>query len=106
MAAAYDTLKEFVIQLAKEDPHFMVFPHNLSEYELIKDLPPPIKTPDDLLDDIDNWLTHFLQAKPRISGGNTYTALLIGLSIPFPKLVKSLSLCLRNKCFGLWKACI
>jgi len=104
MAAVYDALEEFITQLADEDPHFVVFPHNLSEYESIEDLPPPIETPDDLPDDIEEWLTYFPGAKPRISGGDTYTALLIGLSIPFPKLVKSLSAWMRNKRFGLWMA--
>jgi len=49
------------------------------------------------------WLI-FLKAKPHILGGDTYTLLLIGLNIPFPKLVKSLSTWMQNKCFGLWKA--
>jgi len=104
MAAVFDALEDFLTQLADEDPHFVVFPHNLSEYESIEDLPLPIKTPDDLQSDIDEWLTYFLGAKPQISGGDTYTALLIGLSIPFPKVVKSLSAWMRNKRFGLWKA--
>jgi len=33
MAAVYDALEEFVAQMAEEDPNFVVFPHNLSEYE-------------------------------------------------------------------------
>jgi len=103
MAAVFDALEDFVTQLAEEDPHFVVFPHNLSKYESIEDLPPPIETPDDLPNNIDEWLTYFLGAKPQISGGDTYMALLIGLSIPFPKLVKLLSAWMRNKCFGLWK---
>jgi len=104
MVAVYNALKEFVIQLAKEDPHFVVFPHNLSKYKLLEDLPLPIKTLDDLPDNINNWLMYFPQAKPCISGGDTYTTLLIRLSIPFPKLVKSLSAWMKNKRFGLWKA--
>jgi len=76
----------------------------LSRYESVEDLPPPIETTDDLPDDIDEWLDYFPQAKPRFSGGNTYTALLIGLSVPFPKLIKNLSRWMRNKRFGLWKA--
>jgi len=61
MVTVYSTLEEFVIQLAEEDPHFVVFPHNLSEYESesIEDLPPPIKNPDNLPDDIGNWLMYF-----------------------------------------------
>jgi len=33
-----------------------------------------------------------------------YTALLISLSIPFPKLIKNLSTWMHNKCYGIWKA--
>jgi len=52
---------------------------------------------DDLPDDINDWLTYFPQVKLHILGGNTYMALLIGLSVPFPKLVKSLSSWMRSK---------
>jgi len=104
MAAVYNALEEFVAQMVEEDPKFVVFPHNLSEYESMEDLPPPIKTPDDLPDAIDEWLMYFPQEKPRTSGGDTYTMLLIGLSVPFPKLINNLSAWMRNKCYGLWKA--
>jgi len=104
MAAVFDVLEEFVMTLVEEDPNFVVFPHNVSEYELVKELPPLIKTLDDLPSDIDKWLMYFPQAKLRVSGGDTYTALLIGLSIPLPKLVKNLSTWMWSKCYGLWKA--
>jgi len=104
MAAVYNALEEFVTQLAEEDPHYIVYPHNLSKYESMEDLPPPTEMADNLPDDIDEWLTYFPQAKPFILGGDTYTALLIGFSMPFPKLVKSLSSWMRNKCYSLWKA--
>jgi len=104
MAAVYNALEEFVMQLADEDPHFVVYPYNLSTYELAEDLPPLIETVDDIPDDIDEWLEYFPQAKSQISGGDTYTALLIRLSIPLPKLVKNLSAWMHNKRFGLWKA--
>jgi len=48
------------MQMAEDNPHFVLFPHNLSKYELVEDLPPPIETPDDLPDDIDKWLTYLL----------------------------------------------
>jgi len=31
MAVVYNALEEFVTQLAEEDPHFVIYPHNLSE---------------------------------------------------------------------------
>jgi len=104
MAAVFNALEEFVATLAEEDPSFVVFPHNVSEYESVDNLPPPIESPEDLPGDIDDWLTYFPQAKLRVSGGDTYTSLLIGLSVPLPKLVKNLSAWMRNKRYGLWKA--
>jgi len=84
MAAVYNALEDFVVHMAEEDPQFVIFPYRLSDYKSIKDLPPPIKTMDDLPDNIDKWLDYFPQAKPRVTGGNTYMALLIGLSTPSP----------------------
>jgi len=67
MVAVFDALEEFVMQLTNEDPNFVVFPHNVSEYKSVDGLPPPIETPDNLPGDIDEWLTYFPQAKPRTS---------------------------------------
>jgi len=104
MAAVFDTLEEFVTQLADEDPNFVVYPCNLSNYKSVEDLPSLIETVEDLPDDIDEWLEYFPGAKPCVSGGDMYTALLIRLSIPLPKLIKNLSAWMRNKRFGLGKA--
>jgi len=59
MAVVFDMRKEFVMQLAEEDTHFVAFPHNLSKYELVENLPPPIETPDDLPGNINKWLMYF-----------------------------------------------
>jgi len=104
IVAIYDVLEEFIVQLAEEDPHFVVFPYRLSNYKLIKDLPPQIETLDDLPDDINEWLDYFPQAKPWVSGDDTYTTLLIEISIPFPKLIKNLSTWMQDKRFSQWKA--
>jgi len=104
MAVVYDALKDFVTQLADKDPYFVVFPHNLSKYKSVDELLPAIEMAEDLPNDIDKWLTYFLQAKLHISGRDTYTSLLIGLSAPQPKLVKALSTWMQNKWYGLWKA--
>ncbi len=97
MAAVYDALEEFVMQLADEDLNFVMYPYNLSWYELIEDLPPPIKTLEDLPKNIDEWLEYFLGMKPWVTSRDMYMALLIGLSIPLPKLVKNLSMWMQNK---------
>jgi len=59
---------------------------------------------EDLPEDIDEWLIYFPQAKPWVSGGNTYTTVLLGFSIPFPKLMKQLSHWFMKKQHGLWLA--
>jgi len=104
MAAVYNALEEFIMQFVEEDPHFVVYPYKLSAYELIDDLPPLIETPDDIPDDIDEWLKYFPGAKLQMTGGDMCTALLVGMSKPLPKVVKSLSAWLCNKKFGLWQA--
>jgi len=104
MVAVYNALEEFVVQMAEEDPQFVVFLYNLSNYKSMDDLPPPIETTDDLLDDIEEWLLYFPQAKPWISGSDMYMALLSGLSVSFPKVIKNLSDWMHSKCFGIWKA--
>jgi len=104
MVAVFDTLEDFMTHLVDEDPNFVVFPHNLSDYESVEDLPPPIETPDDLPGNIDEWLMYFPQEKLRISSRDTYTTLLVRMSILLPKVVKNLSAWMRNKQFSLWKA--
>jgi len=104
MAAVYDALEEFMSQFTDEDPNFIVYPYKVSKYESTDDLPPPIETPDDIPDDVDDWLEYFPGAKPRTTGGDTYTQLLVGMSKPLPKVIKNLSAWMRNKKFGLWYA--
>jgi len=104
MAAVYNALEEFIITFADEDPNFVVFPYKLSAYNLIEDLLPPIETTEDIPDDIEEWLKYFLGAKPQKTGGETYMALLVGMSKPLPKVVKNLSAWMHNKGFGLWRA--
>jgi len=103
MAAVYNVLEEFMTMLAEEDLHFVVYHHNLSKFNSVEDLLLPIETVDDLLDDINEWMTYFPQAKPCILGGDTCMVLLIDLSIPFPNLIKLLSAWMGNKHYGLWK---
>jgi len=43
MAAIFDALEEFISQLSEEDPHFVVYPYNLSAYDEVEDLPPRSK---------------------------------------------------------------
>jgi len=97
MAAVYNTLEEFILQFTDEDPNFVVYPYKLSNYESVDDLPPPIKTPDDIPDNVDDWLEYFPSMKLQVTGGNTYTQLLVGMSKPLPKVIKNLSAWMCNK---------
>jgi len=97
MAAVYSALEEFILTFTGEDPNFVGFPYKLSAYKSIEDLPPLIETTEDIPNNIEEWLEYFPRAKPWKTGGNTYTALLIGMSKPLPKVIKNLSTWMHNK---------
>jgi len=44
MATVFEALEEFVMTLVEEDPNFVVFPHNVIEYEVVEELPLLIET--------------------------------------------------------------
>jgi len=103
VATMYDHLERFINQMLDADAHFSVFPHNLSEYESINDLPEPIEDPDQLPDEVNEWLEYFPRARPRACGGYTYTQVLLGFHKPFPKIVKATASWFHKMKFGLWK---
>jgi len=70
----------------------------------MSELPPGVVDLDSLPEEIDNWLSYFPQAKPHAKGGNIYTALLIGLSMPSVTFIKKLSPWCKEKKFELWEA--
>jgi len=86
------------------DAHFSVFPHNLSKYETLEDLPEPIEDPDQLLADMDEWLEYFPGARPRACGGYTYTSILLRFHKLFPKVIKAMVSWFCKTKFGLWKS--
>jgi len=104
VATMYDHLERFINQMLDVDAHFSVFPHNLSEYDDIEDLPEPIEDPDQLPGEVDEWLEYFPGARPRARGGFTYTQVLLGFHELFPKIVKATALWFRKTKFGLWKS--
>jgi len=55
----------------------------------LKDLPKPIKDPDQLPADVDEWLEYFPDARPQAHRGYTYTLVLLGFHKLFPKIVKA-----------------
>ncbi len=101
--AMFDCLADFIEAAAEEDKQFQVFPYHLSRYKSATDLPAGIVDLDSLPEEVDDWLWYFLGAKPRVKGGNVYTALLIGLSTPFVTFIKKLSPWCKEKKYGLWE---
>jgi len=100
----FDCLADFIEAAADEDKHFRVFPYHLSRYKSVTDLPPLIMDVDSLPEEVDEWLSYFPGAKPRVKGGNVYTTILIGLSSPFVTFIKKLSPWCKEKKYGLWEA--
>ncbi len=86
--AMFDVLDNFLTKMKEADCHFTVFPHNLSQYGTLDNLPHVIEELEDLPTEVDDWLVYFPQAKPRYNGGDVYTTALLGCSIPLRKIMK------------------
>jgi len=85
----------------------MVFPHNLSPYGTLANLLSSIEEPEDWPTEVDDWLIYFPQAKPRFNGGDVYTTVLIGGSVPLGKLIKEQSdWFVTESQFRLWEVTI
>jgi len=104
--AVFDALDKFLTKMKEADCKFTVFPHNLSQYGTLDNLPHAIEDPDDLPMEVDKWLTYFPQAKPRYNGGDVYTSALLGCSVPLGKIMKENSNWFQETRFGLWEATI
>jgi len=73
--AMFDCLVDFIEAAGEEDKKFIVFPYNLSNYKAVSDLLAGVVDLDSQLEEIDEWLSYFPQAKPRSKGSNVYTAI-------------------------------
>jgi len=104
VSSMFEHLETFVSHMLEADAHFSVFPHNLSKYESIEDLPEPIEDPNQLPGKVDEWLEYFPGARPRAWGGYTYTSALLSFREPFTKVIKETALWLHKSKFGLWKS--
>jgi len=62
MDMMFKALDDFLTKM--KDQCFMVFPHNLSHYGTLTNLPKLIEDPEDLPLEADKWLTYFPQTKP------------------------------------------
>jgi len=96
-------LANFMIHMLEADTHFTMFPHNLSKYELLEDLPELLEDPDHIPSEVDDWLEYFPGAKPHASSSYMYNLALLGFSEPFPTVIKATATWLRKSKFGLWK---
>jgi len=99
----FEHLQNFMIHMLEADAHFTVFPHNLSDYNSLEDLPEMLEDPDHIPGEVDKWLEYFPGARPRASGGNTYTLALLSFHEPFPTVIKATVMWLQKTKFGLWK---
>jgi len=84
----FDVLDDFLTKMKEANCHFTVFPHNLSQYGTLDNLPHVIEELEDLRTEVDDWLVYFPQAKLRYNGGDVYTTALLGCSIPLGKIMK------------------
>jgi len=100
----FEHLENFMIHMLEADAHFTVFPHNLSKYKSLEDLPEPLEDPDHIPGEVDEWLAYFPGARPCVSGGYTYTSALLGFREPFPTVIKATASWLHKSKFGLWKS--
>ncbi len=104
--AMFDALDGFVTKMKEADRWFTVFPHNLSKYGTLENLPHIINDLENLPTEVDDWLVYFPQAKPRYNGGDVYTTALLGLTIPLGHIMKEQNDWFRETCYGLWEATI
>jgi len=104
IATMFEHLQALMNNLLEVDAHFTVFPHNLSEYKSINDLPEALDDPDLIPDEVEDWLTYFPGARPRARGGYTYTTALLGFHEPLTKVLKEAGPWFRKTKFGIWKS--
>jgi len=102
----FDALDKFLTKMKEADRRFTVFPHNLSHYGSLNNLPRSIEDPEDLPMEVDDWLVYFPQAKPCFNGVDVYTTALIGSSIPLGQIVKEQADWFKESKFGLWEVTI
>jgi len=100
----FEHLETFMTHMLEADAHFTVFPHNLSEYESMEDLPEPLEDLDHIPSEVDKWLEYFPGVRPCAQGGYMYTSTLLGFQEPFPTVIKVTASWLRKSKFGLWKS--
>jgi len=104
--AMFDVLDKFLTKIEEADRRFTVFPHNISKYGTLANLPHSIEELEDLPTKVDEWLEYFPQAKPHFNGEDVYTSALIGSSIPLGRLMKEQNEWFKESCFGLWESTI
>jgi len=104
VATMFEHLESLMNNMLEIDTHFTVFPHNLSDYESINDLPEALDDLDLLPDKVEEWLMFFPGARPRARGGYTYTMALLGFHEPLTKVLKEAGPWFRKTKFGIWKS--
>jgi len=59
----FDHLQNFMVHMLEADAHFTVFQHNLSNYEMLEDMPEPLEDPDHIPGEVNEWLEYFPGAR-------------------------------------------
>jgi len=55
----FEHLQNFMVHMLEADAHFTMFPHNLSNYNLLEDLPEMLEDPDHIPGEVSKWLEYF-----------------------------------------------
>jgi len=102
VATMFEHLKSFLNNRLKINAHFTVFPHNLSKFKSIDDLPEALDNLDLLPDNVNKWLQYFPGAHPQARGGYTYTSTLLSFYKPLTKVLKEAGPWFRKTKFSVY----
>jgi len=89
----FNGLADFIDAATEDDKQFVVIPYHLSDYNSVEEFLLVINGVETLPEEVEDWLHYFPEAKPHNQGGDIYTAILIGFSMP-----SILSFFLQNIC--------
>jgi len=63
MDMVFEAIDEFFTKMQEANKKFTVFPHNLSKYSTMDNMPKGINDPDSIPTKVEDWFNYFLQAK-------------------------------------------
>ncbi len=102
MKAGFEVLDEFFTKFQEADKKFTVFPHPISKYGTMSNMPKLINNPYSIPIKVEDWLDCFPQAKPGFLDRELYTSVLLGCSVPLPEILKTLESWFQETYYGMW----